>query len=151
MNPSEPRETPTEPQVEARLRRLQYAPSPNLARGRARLLARVERQAHPLAAMSRRLTFALALGVSVALILVLFVMAGATSEPRVATVALTRTDAFQRQTLAPIAVPGNLAPSVVNGSATNHPSSTPLPGIVPEPPHAPSLTLPRPLSPGSLN
>lgn len=142
-----PNELP-EPNVDAewreRFKILQNVPVPELRRGRVRLLAEAQKRAI-VPSMPRRLTYALALGVGLAVILLIVVMGSAMGALHLTEVALTRTDTAQ--TLAPAVVPANAITPAPDDRITLIAPRTPLPNIVPEPPRSPALVSTQTLAP----
>lgn len=138
MNSSRPPE-PTPPALERHLRVLRNAPAPDLTRGRARVLAQVERRRLHVAQLPHRATYATSLGVGFAVMLLLLALT-VVSFPQVTTAAVTRTDTLQGQTFSPAALPGSALTLELHQSAYTSAAQTPAPNVVPEPPRAPLLT-----------
>lgn len=135
MNPRELFESKLEAETGARLRVLQNAPAPNLARGRARVMAAA--QDHFGAShVSRRFSFAFALAVGTAVILMMAVMSNAFGALPVATVAMTRTNTTNATAL----LNGDPLTPTRDDAVTLRAPLTPVPNIVPEPPRAPSFS-----------
>src|SRR4051794_6317229 len=91
MNPRELPDPNSDAAWRNRLRTLQNAPTPNLQRGRARVLAAAQQRFAP-SHVPQRVSFAFALAVGVAVILMMAVMSNAFGALPVATVSMTRTD-----------------------------------------------------------
>lgn len=132
-----PRELP-DPNAEAawrhRLRTLQNAPSPNLQRGRARVLAAAqERFTAP--NVPRRLSFAFALAVGVAVVVMMTAMSNTFGALPVTTVALTRTNTSN----AAVVLPASGLTPAHNDSLDFIAPRTPIPDAAPEPPRSPSF------------
>jgi hypothetical protein len=137
--------------LEKHLRVLQHAPPPDLTRGRARVLAEMDKRRARVSQMPRRVTFAMSLGAGLAVMLVMTLFVLAFAPGNVATVAMTRTDTLRAETFAPAAQPGSAQTPLWNADAPRWIAGTPAPNIVPEPPHAPSLTNTRPSAPFSTD
>jgi hypothetical protein len=137
--------------LEKHLRVLHYAPPPDLTRGRARLLAEMDKRRARVSQMPRRVTFAMSLGAGLAVILVMTLFALLLAPANVTAVAMTRTDTLRAETFSPAAQPGSALTPVWNADASGWSARTPAPNIVPEPPHAPSLTHTRPSAPFSAD
>lgn len=142
MSPHESHKVKTEAEWRAQLATLASAPTPDLKRGRARVMAeaykRLPAEAYkrlPAAPTPRRATFALALGISVAVILVMVIMSSAMGAFNPTDLAMTRTEIAQ--TLSPVVVPANALTRAPNNRITLIPEGTPIPNLVPEPPHSP--------------
>lgn len=134
MNPRERLESNSNGEWLHRLRTLQTAPTPNLQRGRARVLAAAQQRLSA-SHVPHRLSFAFALAVGVAVIVMMAVMSNTFGTLPVATVAMTRTNTSD----APIALPsGGLTPAH-NDTFTLRPPLTPVPNAAPEPPRSPSF------------
>lgn len=138
MNSSRPPE-PAPTALEKHLRVLQNAPAPDLTRGRARVLAQVERRRAHVARLPGRATFATSLGVGFAVMLLMLAFT-MISFPQVTTAAITRTDTLQGQTFSPAALPGSALTPDLHQTAYTSAVQTPAPDVVPEPPRAPLLT-----------
>ncbi|MBI4673482.1 MAG: hypothetical protein HY741_17655 [Chloroflexi bacterium] len=150
MNPYPPPEN-SETLWQKRLRVLQYAPTADLTRGRARVLAEMEKRRAAVAQVPRRTMFGLSSGVGLAVMLTMVAVGLTPNSLRATTVALTRTDTLQAETFAPAALPGNALTPRVNERAPARVAQTPAPNIAPEPPRAPASTNTRAQSPGSPN
>lgn len=135
----------TEAEWRARFAVLQTAPSPNLARGRARVLAQTQPRSIPVMTVPRRLTLALALGIAVAVIVIMAAMSSAMGTWDVTAVALTRTELAQ--TLSPVVMPANALTRSPGNEITLMPARTPVPNLVPEPPRSPVLVSTRSVAP----
>ena len=129
-----------------RLASLQNVPQPNLARGRAHVLALAQSRMSA-APVPPRATFALALCVGLSVMLVMVVMSTAIGALPIASVALTRTDSIQSRTSAPIVIPANAVSPKFNDTVTLRAPHTPAPNVVPEPPRSPSLSSTQTLAP----
>lgn len=125
MNPRESSENYLDAELRARLRVLASAPTPNLRRGRERVLAAAQERL----VMPRRFSLALALGIGAAVILMMAAMSNAFGALPVATVALTRTNTSS----ATLVLPASAFTPAVNEHTTASAPRTPIPGIVPEP------------------
>ena len=135
MNRSQRSET-EQTRLEKHLRVLQDAPAPDLARGRARVLAEMEKRRARASQMPRRVMVTLSMGTAFAVML-LMVMAALMTQPAQATaVSLTRTDTAQAETFAPLAQPGNALTPSLQSNAPLYIAQTPAPNIVPEPPRS---------------
>jgi hypothetical protein len=133
------------------MRVLQETPAPDLARGRARVLARARRAQRVHFPTPRRASFLLAIGVSLTVFMFLAVVNSALGRVEETTVALTRTDTLQIYTAAPVIAPGVAATGIIREPTILSSAETPLPGIVPEPPRS-AVSRPTPvLSPQSVN
>ncbi len=144
MNPLKSPEAKTEAEWRARLGALGDAPTPDLQRGRARVLAAAYKR-FPASPSPRRVTFALALGISVAVILVMVVMSSAMGAFDVSGWAMTRTEIAQ--TLSPAVVPANALTRAPNTQITLIPAGTPMPNLIPEPPRSPAFNYTQTLAP----
>lgn len=150
MNRYQPPE-PSESEWQKRLRVLRYAPTADLTRGRARVLAEMEKRRATVAQVPRRTMYAMSVGVGLAVMLVMGAIGWTANVLPVTTVALTRTDTLSAETFYPAALPGSALTPVLNARAPARVAQTPAPNIVPEPPRAPSFTHTRALSPASSN
>ena len=119
----------------AQLRRLRAAPAPNLQRGRARVMAAAQEH-FAVQNVSRRFSFAFALAVGTAVILMMVVMSNAFGALPVTTVAMTRTNTSNASA---VLTQDALTPTR-NDVVTQRAPLTPVPFIVPEPPRAPSFS-----------
>jgi hypothetical protein len=146
MKQREQPEMSPEVELRARLSILKVVPEPNLQRGRARVLAAAQRRVAETPA-SHRVTFALAMGVGLAVVLLMVVMSSAVGALSITTVALTRTDTVQARTVSPLVVPANSLSPKSHESVTHSAARTPVPGVVPEPPRSPSLPSTQTLAP----
>jgi len=143
------RAEPLEGESQKRLRALRYAPTADLARGRARVLAEMEKRRARVAQLPRRTMCAMSLGVGLAVVFVLGAIGWTTNVLPVTTVALTRTDTSSAETFSPAALPGNALTPVLNARPPAQVAQTPAPNSAPEPPRAPALTNTRALPPSS--
>lgn len=136
MNLHDSRNLKTDAEWRTRLAVLRNAPSPNLKRGRARVLAAAQRRL-PATTLPQRVAFAFALGISVAVIAVMVVMGSAMGAWDGTSVAMTRTQIAQ--TVSPEVVPANALPRPQDARMDLTPLGTPVPNLVPEPPRSPVL------------
>lgn len=122
--------------LEKQLRVLHYAPAPDLARGRARVLAEMEKRRARVTQIPRRVMVTFSMGTAFAVML-LMVMAAWSVRPAGATaVTFTRTDTTHAETFAPMALPGNALKPSLHADVSPRVSQTPAPNIVPEPPRS---------------
>ena len=136
MNLRNFREHNPDAQWRARLSILRNAPAPNLERGRAHIVALAQKKRAP--KIPTQVSFAFALGVGLAVILVMVAMTSAMGALPMASVAMTRTDVLHAHVVSPNALPANALTRAPQHSNTARVQKTPLPNIVPEPPRSPS-------------
>jgi hypothetical protein len=134
-----------------RLRVLRASPAPDLARGRARVLAKATPVRREFLRAPRRASLALAVGVSLAVFMLLAVVNSSFGRIDATAVAMTRTDTVRVHPSGPEAAPVAAATAIRADPYDGSAAGTPLPGIVPEPPRSPVNGATRPISPESLN
>lgn len=138
MNEQKLRDALSDEQLGAHLKLLRNSPAPDLARGRARVLAAASKQRQAATDLPRYNSFALALGVTVAVCLTI-VMNSALGASNVMSVAMTRTQTVSPETSSPIEIPANAFTPSHESAGLNH-VLTPTPGLIPEPP-SPTFSL----------
>ena len=136
MNLRDSRDLKSDAEWRTRLAVLRNAPAPNLQNGRARVLAAAQRRL-PVSTLPQRVAFAFALGISVAVVVLLGVMSSTMGAWDGTSIAMTRTQIAQ--TVSPEVVPANDLPRSQDNQITLIPVGTPVPNLVPEPPRSPVL------------
>ena len=135
MNPSQLPET-EQTRLEKQLRVLHYAPAPDLARGRARVLAEMQKRGARVTHLPRRVMVTFSMGTAFAVMLLMVVVAWTVQPANSTAVAMTRTDTTQAETFAPLALPGNALTPSLHADVRPQVAQTPAPNIVPEPPRS---------------
>jgi hypothetical protein len=143
MNQPESRESEYKA-LAGRLRRLQNAPAPELARGRIRLARQASGGGCRSASeRSRQISIALALAVSLSVAFGLLLLPGLFDAAKNATASATRVDTNVAQTNASESAPANGLLPLWNSGALTAVPRTPAPGLIPEPPRSPIVTWTR--------
>lgn len=133
------RENDLDAEWRARFSILQNAPAPNLERGRARVLALAQK--NRAANIPARVSFAFALGVGIAVILMMVVMSSVMGALPTTSVAMTRTE------ISPNVAPANVLTRSPFELNSKNARQTPVPNAVPEPPRSPAVLSTQTLSP----